>query len=76
MSLQIVHAGTKTRVEYVDPVLPVAVAVPSKREAIEALGNVQSFLVSMFPNAAVLVDGEKRDAALDFDVLRRYILTR
>lgn len=74
MPLVIVGTGTNTRPEFTGETLPSSARVPSKREAISALGILER-LTKTQANA-VLQDNEvvTRDSA--FSTLRRYVLTR
>lgn len=74
MPLVIVGTGTNTRPEFTGETLPSSARVPSKREALSALGILER-LTKTQANA-VFQDNEvvTRDSA--FSTLRRYVLTR
>lgn len=72
--LQINHAGTNTKVIHEDPVLSSDTKVPSRREAIEALGLLQRMIKD--DERSLLVNNEKITSVQMFDVIRRFVLTR
>jgi hypothetical protein len=76
MPLTITGTLSATIVEHTDPALPANTPVPARRETIEALGNLASFLSRMSPNGRMLLDGELRSLNDDLEILRRFILTR
>lgn len=43
-------------------------------DAIEALGQLATFMNKMFPTAKIMVDGEVRNATENIDMLRQFIL--
>jgi len=72
--LSIIGKGRNMIVEHTEPALPAAVPVPSKRDALEALGHVQTMVRG---NAkSCLVDGEVINIEDEFEILRRFVLTR
>lgn len=72
--LQINHAGTNTKVIHEDPVLPSDTKVPSRREAIEALGMLQRMIKD--DERSLLVNNETITSTQMFDIIRRFVLTR
>jgi hypothetical protein len=72
--LEIIGEGTKTTVVHRDSLLPQSELVPSKREALEALGAVQAMVQRKMDS--VLIDNEQVTLADAFEVLRRFVLTR
>ena len=72
--LTITGSLTKTKVEHTESALPASIPVPSRREAIEALGHVQNMVSNQL--SSMLVDGEKVVIEHEFEILRRFVLTR
>ena len=72
--LSIVGKLTKTRVEHTEPALPASVPVPSRREAIEALGIIQKLTKEGMKS--VLMDNEVVTIDNAFETLRRFVVTR
>jgi len=72
--LSIIGRGRNVSVEHTEPALPAAVPVPSKRDALEALGHVQAMVRGK--NRSMLVDGEVINISDEFEILRRFVLTR
>lgn len=66
--------GVNTKVVHTEPALPANTLVPSKREAIAALGQLQR--LSQSSARGLLVDGKVLSKASMFNVLRCFILTR
>lgn len=74
MPLVIVGTGTDTRPEFTGETLPSSARVPSKREAISALGILERMVKTQ--TKAVLQDNEVLTWDQAFSTLRRYVLTR
>jgi hypothetical protein len=74
MPIMIEGKGTATRAVFQGETLPASTLVPSKREAIEALGIIERLTRSH--DDAVLVDGTPVTWAQSIKTLRNYILTR
>jgi hypothetical protein len=74
MPIMIEGKGTATRAVFQGETLPTSTRVPSKREAVEALGIIQRLTTTH--DHAVLVDGEPITWEAAVETLRRYILTR
>lgn len=74
MPLTLVGTGTQIKPIFVGETLPANTPVPSRREAVEALGIVQKLATQH--HDAVLVDGAPMTWDQAFDCLRRFILTR
>lgn len=72
--LQIIHAGAGTHVKHTDPAIITTELVPSRREAIEALGKVEGMIKTS--KASISVNCEIQTIDEMFDVLRRFVLTR
>jgi len=73
MPLKITGELTSTTVEHTDGLLPAAIPVPAKREALEALGLVSSLIKR---NQGVIIDGQIVPLSAALETLRRFILTR
>lgn len=74
MPLTLVGTGTQIKPVFVGETLPANTPVPSRREAVEALGIVQKLATQH--HSAVLIDGTPVTWEQAFDCLRRFILTR
>ena len=72
--LTIVGTLTQTKVEHTEPALPASVPVPSRREAIEALGIIQKLTKEGMKS--VLIDNEVITVENAFETLRRFVVTR
>lgn len=73
MPLKITGELTSTIVEHTGAAIPASTPVPSKREAIEALGLIASLT---HRNVAGIVDNELVTVQEALETLRRFIATR
>lgn len=74
MPLEITGTLTSTIVEHVGGALPVNTRVPSTRETLEALGNLQHLVQT--GSDTLLTDNELVSKMDCFETIRRFILTR
>ena len=74
MPIVIQGTGTSTKPVLIEPTLPANTLVPSRREAVEALGHIQRLATQH--DHAVLVDGSTITWDQCFDTVRRFVLTR
>jgi hypothetical protein len=72
--LKVTGSGMSTKVEHEGAVLPSSTLVPSKRETIQRLGDLE-FLIKNNSHSR-LVDNEVITREQCFDTIRKFILSR